>query len=696
MSRIAVRRLEEGVYRIFDGGRGDDLLLERYGLVASLPEGDEASAVPDCPFECRWEGWREERDRLERQFPLTGKRQIEGRPGEQAPGAVFLTPEADGGFALRFHVSPGERFYGLGEGARDSLCLNGRAYQNYARYQQDEIPIPFLMSDRGWGLLLLADGRHFVDVDSQKDGFVRCLGYEALDALVFRAQDMAGLLSLYARYTGKSAVLPRWAYGLTYIAPIFASQFDVLRDAERMRDLGIPCRHFSLEPGWMEKFYDMSLDKQWCLERFHMPSWFMDGKHPDTFIHALKRMGIHLSLWYCVDYDFTDEAERQAGLREKNAFAPWYDHMGRQVTAGVDGFKLDPANMLDPYLLTRGQRVDPRCDCANGRPYARVHNVMQVLLARQVHEGFVRQTGRRPMLHYCGGYTGIQRWCAATTGDNGGDLGAMIWLLTLALSGQSNTTVDMNVFSPESQHFAFFAPWAHLNAWSGVRQPWYAGEKMQDLFVRYARLRSRLLPYIYSAALEAHRTGLPIIRPMPLAFPGYEPTMEVTRQYLFGPALMVGAYAQELRLPPGAWRDAWTGEALPGGQTAAAAHDPAWGGTLLIREGAIIPTQEDGQSPEVTLHLFPGREGESEYTLYEDDGESVEYLTGAVCATKIVMRATGEGVLLSVGRGAGDYAGKPEKRRWRVCLHDERPLTVCPEAAGDEWTQIPAPEGLQL
>ena len=536
------------------------------------------------------------------------------------------------------------------------------------------------MSDNGWGLLVLAETRHYADINSTGNGYLTLLGYEDLDLLVFSPASMPEMLALYAQYTGKAAVLPRWAYGLTYIAPIFATQFDVMRDAEKMQELGIPCSHFSLEPGWMSKFYDMSTQKQWNLERYHMPPWLIRTPHPDTFVAALKRMGIHLSLWICVDYDLTDEAERAAGCRAVNAYEPWYRHMAELVKAGVDGFKLDPANMLDPYLLTREQSIDPYGDCANGEYFERMHNLNQLLLPKQVYDGFVQQTGKRPMLHYCGGYTGVQKWCAATTGDNGGQLGAMIWLLTLAMSGLSNTTVDMNIFTPESQHFAFFAPWAHLNAWEGVRQPWYAGKDMQDMFIRYARLRARLLPYIYSCALEAHETGLPIIRPLPLIFSGFA---DVSHQYMFGPWLMAGCYTDELHLPDGRWMDAWSGEWIDGGQTLPYTRPEKWGGALLIREGAIIP-QEDDQEGTI-LHLFPMRKGKSRFVLYEDDGETVDYLNGAISKIVIEMTADKPEITVSISAPDGCWQGMRAGRLWRLCLHDERLMKVQLANPEDQW-----------
>ena len=695
---IQIRKLSSDCYRILDSSRTEEQFLFRYNLIPSLPEGDPMDCLLGFPFETNWEGWKEERACYEEHFRPDPNRQIEGRPGEvigaDIPSQTY-TRETDG-FALRIPVNSETHCYGLGEGSREHLCLNGGIYQNFARYQFDEIPVPFLMSDKGWGILLLCDRKHFVDINADQNGYLRILGYEPLDLLYLQGT-LTELLSLYSRLTGKAAVLPKWAYTLTYIAPIFARQSDVLNDAERMRKMGIPCHHFSLEPGWMSRFYDTSLNNDWCLERFHMPKWYLNAEKPDTFISALKRMGIHLSLWYCIDYDFTDEAEREAGFREKNMYEPWYQHMSTQVKAGVDGFKLDPANMLDPYLLAWNQITDPYGTCANGVPYEQIHNITQLLLAKQIHEGFVQQTGRRPMLHYCGGYLGIQRWSAATTGDNGGQLGSMVWLMTLAMSGQTNTTVDMNIFHPESQHFAFFAPWAHLNAWTGVRQPWYAGKEMEEMFVRYAQLRARLLPYIYSAALEASLTGIPIIRPLPLAFPGYSDGIDLIHQYMFGADLMVGAYTEDLHLPDGLWLDVWTGSLVEGGRTVSHPFPKEWGGQLLIREGSILPLQENEEDPGMVLHLFPGRCSSSSYTLYEDDGETEAYLSGSVSTTDITMECSEEKIMISIGKSQGSYNGKQSGRLWKICLHDTRSYTVSLEDPGDHWKPVSSPKtGLQL
>ena len=65
---------------------------------------------------------------------------------------------------------------------------------------------------------------------------------------------MKDIVRGYTQLTGKSMLLPRWAYGLTYVAPIHQNQFEILNDLMKFREKHIPCDNVSLEPGWMAKF----------------------------------------------------------------------------------------------------------------------------------------------------------------------------------------------------------------------------------------------------------------------------------------------------------------------------------------------------------------------------------------------------------------------------------------------------------
>lgn len=693
---MIIQKISAGIYRIRQTEDAENL-LERYGLIC-VPESP-VTLRPGSDYHMEWDElvlhmedgfdfrmriqdqdedvlWKEYAEGFQESF---GKVQlnykIKGRPDTvrdlKAEKPASRSPKEH--FGLMIPLQAGEDFYGLGEAARDTLNLRGGEYQNWATYQFDEVPIPFVMSTAGWGMLVNAAGRHYMDIGKRHADKMVVMGSEdALDVFLFRGAKLQDLLGCYIQVTGPMMLLPKWAYGLTYIPPITANQHEVLSDARMFRQEHIPCDHISIEPQWMSRFYDYSLEKQWNLEKFHMPDFIneqgREGKY--SFIDALRRHGFHVSLWVCEQYDFTDEAERIAQGRERGNLAPWYEHLKKFVDQGVDGFKLDPADTLDTNC--------PDMICANGYSEVEMHNLSQVLLPKQVWEGMAEQLDQRPMLHYCGGYTGVHRWTAANTGDNGGLKNTMIWLQSLGMSGHSNTTVDMDIHYKESMHFAMLAPWAHLNAWLGCSQPWWESPEMYECFQEYARLRYRILPYIYSTAIEARETGMPILRAMPLAFPGDEQVKDIVEQYLFGPNLMVQSYSDRVVFPAGRWVDLWTGETYEGGTAIRYCPPANRGGGLFVRKGAIIPTWEERDyvsqknDETITLEIWP--EGESSYTLREDDGASLDYLTRQSCQTEILCAEAPDQVQVTIGPRRGDYKGKPVCRKWVVRVHTQKPV----------------------
>jgi len=621
----------------------------------------------------------------------TDYQRIIGTPAEREQPTPIppeqLPPEACG--AVYFTLNDSEHFYGTGEGVNDRIELRGGTYQNWVRYQYNEIPIPLVISNEGWGIFLNARARTFFDIGKREANKLLCLFEDdEIDLFILAGDSYTDMLHHYHLLTGAPMLLPKYAYGLTYIAPIFSDQMEVLADVERFRREHIPLDHVSLEPGWMKEFYDYSINPEWEIKRFHVCEWHMQAGIPDEKIipQALHRLHTRLSLWRCIRYDLTAEAERVlAGGSVEEYGEPWYEHLSKQVAIGIDGFKLDPADLVCCFDGMNRPRL------FNGLTTMQMHNFNQILLTKQVFDGFTNQTGKRSMHHYSGGYSGIQRWSASTTGDNGGELGAMIWLETLALSGHMNTTIDLDIHHKESIHFGMLVPWAHLNAWMGVDQPWYAGKELHKIFIEYARIRYRILPYIYSAAIEGHEASVPMIRPMPLAFPDDTAAASLERQYMLGHDLLVTAYADHVHLPAGRWIDAWTGDEYTGPCDFTYTPPAHRGGGLFIRGGAIIPGWRDRDyvdqysDEQITLDIYP--DGMREYIFREDDGESLDYLTHESVHTKITVSETPEKVVVNIGERIGNYAGKPEKRTWLVRVHPSDPT-------GDQLLEVkcPAPD----
>lgn len=606
-------------------------------------------------------------------------------------------PAADAVSILSFSMEDGERFYGGGSTSRDHIQHRGEFLRMWTTYQQTEIPMPFMMSSRGWGVYNNSTRKSFFDIgNQQKSKFNIINTFDEADFFLMMGKDMPAILNEYTLVTGRTYVLPKWAYGLCFGPNMREEQFDILNDAVRFRQFDVPCDVFWLEPQWMEKRYDFSTKKKWNYDRFSPEPYWLQDQYPKTmhnrlFIGKLRSMGFHLGLWLCEEYDLSIQeediiAERTGG--KLSGQEHWMDHLTVFMDQGVEGFKLDPARTIDNHTNWKYY---------NGRTDKEMHNLNQVLLPKQMRELGRKYNGKRTWHHYCGGWSGTQRWTASTSGDNGGGKTALYDQLNLGMSGFLNTSCDVMSVPRELEmqglHFGLFLPWVQINSWFSMMHPFYYAKEEQDIYRFYVKLRYSLAPYIYSMALEAAQNGMPIVRSMPLCFPDDRNCDDMTYQYMFGDNFCVGIFTNEIYLPKGTWTDAWSGEKIVSkGETFTREYPSNRAGLLFIREGAIIPTQPDveylGARPfdRVILKVYP--HGDSAYTMLDDDGESYEYENGGIASTLFESHERDGGVEVVVNPVQGSFKGMPSEREYSFRIQrDSRPASVSLNgAAVQDWT----------
>lgn len=606
-------------------------------------------------------------------------------------------PAADAVSILSFSMEDGERFYGGGSTSRDHIQHRGEFLRMWTTYQQTEIPMPFMMSSRGWGVYNNSTRKSFFDIgNQQKSKFNIINTFDEADFFLMMGKDMPTILNEYTLVTGRTYVLPKWAYGLCFGPNMREEQFDILNDAVRFRQFDVPCDVFWLEPQWMEKRYDFSTKKKWNYDRFSPEPYWLQDQYPKTmhnrlFIGKLRSMGFHLGLWLCEEYDLSIQeediiAERTGG--KLSGQEHWMDHLTVFMDQGVEGFKLDPARTIDNHT---------NWEYYNGRTDKEMHNLNQVLLPKQMRELGRKYNGKRTWHHYCGGWSGTQRWTASTSGDNGGGKTALYDQLNLGMSGFLNTSCDVMSVPRELEmqglHFGLFLPWVQINSWFSMMHPFYYAKEEQDIYRFYVKLRYSLAPYIYSMALEAAQNGMPIVRSMPLCFPEDRNCDDMTYQYMFGDNFCVGIFTNEIYLPKGTWTDAWSGEKVVSkGETFTREYPSNRAGLLFIREGAIIPTQPDveylGARPfdRVILKVYP--HGDSAYTMLDDDGESYEYENGSIASTLFESHERDGGVEVVVNPVQGSFKGMPSEREYSFRIQrDSRPASVSLNgAAVQDWT----------
>ena len=168
--------------------------------------------------------------------------------------------------------------------------------------------------------------------------------------------------------------------------------------------------------------------------------------------------------------------------------------------------------------------------------------------------------------------------------------------------------------------------------------------KIEPIAKKYAELRYQLLSYNYTLAWEARTMGMPMMRSLWLHYPKDKQARGIGDEYLWGRDMLIapvykkGATTRDVYLPAGKWYDWWTADPEAGGRTVQRAVDLATM-PIYVRAGAILPVdpirQYTGQKVDepTVLKVYQGSNGN--YTLYDDDGISLNYLQGDSVQTLI-------------------------------------------------------------
>ncbi len=182
--------------------------------------------------------------------------------------------------------------------------------------------------------------------------------------------------------------------------------------------------------------------------------------------------------------------------------------------------------------------------------------------------------------------------------------------LSLSLSGFGFWSHDIGGFegTPDPEvfkrwlAFGLLSSHSRLHGSTSYRVPWEFGDEAVDVARQFTLLKHRLMPYLYGAAAEAHRTGVPMMRPMLLEFPHDPACRPLDRQYMLGPDLLVAPVFSrdgdvEVYLPEGTWTHLLSGERVTGPcwRTERHGYDSL---PLYVREGAVLPLAGDDSRPD--------------------------------------------------------------------------------------------------
>lgn len=215
------------------------------------------------------------------------------------------------------------------------------------------------------------------------------------------------------------------------------------------------------------------------------------------------------------------------------------------------------------------------------------------------------------------------------------------------------------------------------------KEPWKCRWDVEQLAVRYLRLRHRMIPYLYAMNYRTHKFGQAMIEPMYYEYPEEEQAYRVPNQYLFGPGLIAAPITEKLDahtnlagvsvwLPEGRYTDVFTSRIYSGGRTVKMFRGIE-SFPLLAREGTILPldrndTENDCTNPaELELLIF---RGQGSFDLYEDDGESRAFEKGIFAVTRFEVEESGASLRFTIEPAQGDGSASCASRTYLLSFRD--------------------------
>ncbi|WP_411144150.1 TIM-barrel domain-containing protein [Streptomyces sp. x-80] len=295
-------------------------------------------------------------------------------------------------------------------------------------------------------------------------------------------------------------------------------------------------------------------------------------------------------------------------------------------------------------------------------------------------------------------WAGAQRCGVQWSGDQSGSWDYIRWQIPTyagaTMSGLAYTTGDVDgIFGGSPQTYVRDLEWKSflpavmtMDGWAkNDKQPYRYGEPYTSINRKYLKLKESLLPYMYTYAAEATRTGVGPVRPLALEYPG-DPeaaTDAAKYEFLTGEDFLVAPVYQDsdtrdgIYLPKGTWVDYWTGRTYQGPTTVNGYHAPLDTLPLFVKAGAAVPMwpgissyqDRTARSP-LAWDVYP--QGTSSFTLYEDDGVTRAHRAGAGATqrVKVVAPRAGAGeVRIDVGASRGSFRGKQTARPYEFTVH---------------------------
>ncbi len=644
-----------------------------------------------------------------------------------------------GGFSVYKQMPGNEHYFGLG----DKTGAFDRKNQAYTLWNTDVGPqesvdplyksISFFLAingGRSYGIFLDNTWRTWFDFGKQAHDAI-AFGAEGgpLDYYFVYGPTPKEVVEGYAYLTGKPPLPPLWALGFQQSRYSYTPEAQLREIANRLRSDRIPSdvvyldidyqdrnRPFTVNSRTFPNFPGLISDLH--KQHFHLVTItdlhiarapnqgyapYDSGHAGDHFVKNPDGSEFVGVVWPgpAVFPDFT-----RAQTRE------WWGGLYREfVNDGVAGFWNDmnePSVFDGPGMtmpLNTVHRIEEPGFATRTATHAEIHNIFGLENSRATYEGLLKlRPDERPFVLTRATFAGGQRYGFTWTGDNSATWNhlrlATQMVLNLGVSGISFAGADVGGFNggpPPALltrwvELAAFSPFFRDHATKGSlpHELWNNGLEQEAIRRRYVETRYRLLPYFYSLADEASRTGLPLMRPLFLEFPeilapGAGVFDHLDTEFMLGPVLLIAPqpFAEMVddylvSFPTGAWYDFWTGEKAADQPSSPSTAEVAKGGAkvkfpeprkihpqldtmpVYVHGGSILPLQpliqntDETPSGPLELRVYPGAQCSG--SIYLDDGHTFAYQHGDYLRQTFACRSETNSVHLTFHAREGSHA----------------------------------------
>lgn len=514
-----------------------------------------------------------------------------------------------------FTLTADEMIFGCGESAT-GLNKVGQKVNLFVTDPQgpetDQMykPIPFFMSNRGYGMFMHTSAPVTCDFGATYIGLNKMfMGDENLDLFVFFGEPK-DILDEYTDLVGKPGMPPLWSFGTWMSRITYFSEKEGYDVAANIRKNKYPCDVIHFDTGWFD--VDWQCDYKFSENRF---------QNPRQMLKDLKSQGFHVCLWQLPYFTpknryFPELIEKNMYVKNGNGELPyedvvldfsnpetvnWYQNkLAGLLNIGVSAIKVD-----------FGEAAPLNGIYASGKSGWYEHNLYPVRYDMAVSE-ITKKLHNENIMWARAAWAGSQRYPLHWGGDaattNTGMLGTLRAGLSFGLSGFSFWSHDMGGFvkSTPEDLYCRWLPFGFLTSHTRAHgapptEPWlYDSKRVQDVFRKSAEMKYRLMPYVYAQAKECTEKGLPMLRALFVEFPDDLGAWRVDDEYLFGSQILVapllesGITGRTVYLPEGKWIDYQTEKVYEGGwHRIEAGSLPI---IMLVRDGSVLPHLKLAQS----------------------------------------------------------------------------------------------------